>query len=141
MTDREALYRAILANPDDDTLRLIYADALEEDGDGERAAFIRNHVRLAGLPEYDPAWVRARYRDHIDRFADEWKEELPRLPDGLSWADQPFRRGLPAAVTAPDPAAFVGHADELFAHFPIESLELEVAQVSGAERFAECPWV
>ena len=55
MTDREALFRAILADPDDDTLRLIYADALEEEGDVRRAAFVRTRVQLANVPEYDPA--------------------------------------------------------------------------------------
>ena len=48
MTDREALYRAILENPDDDTLRLIYADALEEEGDSQRA--FENLGEIVKLP-------------------------------------------------------------------------------------------
>ena len=51
MTDLDALHRAILDHPDDDTLRLIYADALEDDGESRRAAFIRAQVELARLPE------------------------------------------------------------------------------------------
>lgn len=41
MTDREALLAAILADPGDDALRLVYADCLEEEGEAERAAFVR----------------------------------------------------------------------------------------------------
>lgn len=35
MTDLEALYRAVLASPDEDTPRLAYADEVEERGDPE----------------------------------------------------------------------------------------------------------
>ena len=63
MTDREALFRAILDNPDDDTLRLIYADALEEEGNDRRAEFIRSQVQLANVHEYEPASIRCRYLD------------------------------------------------------------------------------
>jgi uncharacterized protein (TIGR02996 family) len=41
MTDRDALYRAILAHPEDDTPRLVYADWLEENGRSEEAEIIR----------------------------------------------------------------------------------------------------
>jgi uncharacterized protein (TIGR02996 family) len=40
---------AILANPDDDNLRLVYADWLDDRGEGERAELIRVQVELAGL--------------------------------------------------------------------------------------------
>ena len=44
-----ALLRAICADPDDDTPRLVVADWLEEHGDADRAAFIRIQVELARL--------------------------------------------------------------------------------------------
>src|SRR5262245_24769350 len=48
MSDRAALYAAVCANPDDDAVRLVYADWLEEHGaDPERAAFIRTQVAFA----------------------------------------------------------------------------------------------
>ena len=49
MTDREAHYQCILESPEDDTPRLTYADRLEEEGEPERAEFIRVQVELAGL--------------------------------------------------------------------------------------------
>ena len=42
---------AIIAHPDDDTPRLIFADWLEEKGDSARAEFIRVQIDRARLPE------------------------------------------------------------------------------------------
>ncbi|MBA4188847.1 MAG: hypothetical protein C0467_12690 [Planctomycetaceae bacterium] len=143
VTDREALYRAILDNPDDNTLRLIYADALEEEGDPQRAAFIRTQVQLCHLPEYDPAWVQIRFHDP-EKMPDAWVRELPGLPGRLEWTSEPFRRGLPAYVATDDATDFLTHADELFARFPIEALELRITQLSllsSARALAECPWI
>ena len=43
-TTLDPLLHAVLSRHDDDLPRLVYADALEEAGDGERAEFIRGHV-------------------------------------------------------------------------------------------------
>ncbi|HUR53454.1 MAG TPA: TIGR02996 domain-containing protein, partial [Gemmataceae bacterium] len=53
MTDGDALLAAILAEPDEDTPRLMYADWLEEEGRRERAEFIRTQIALARTPERD----------------------------------------------------------------------------------------
>ncbi len=53
MSDHAAFLRAILAEPDKDLPRLIYADWLDERGEGERAALIRVQCELASLPR-DP---------------------------------------------------------------------------------------
>ena len=47
--DWPAFIAAIIADPDDDTVRLVAADFLEEHGDPDRAAFIRIQVELARL--------------------------------------------------------------------------------------------
>ena len=124
MTDLEALYQAILESPDDNTLRLIYADALEEEGNPRRAAFIRTQIQLADVPEYDPAWVRIRFHDR-DKMPGAWFRELPELPEGLDWASEPFRRGFVANIETDDARAYLAHADDLFTRFPIEALVLK----------------
>lgn len=48
-SERESLLAAIMANPDDDLPRLIFADWLEENGEPERAEFIRVQCELAGM--------------------------------------------------------------------------------------------
>ncbi|VTU01084.1 leucine-rich repeat-containing protein typical subtype : Leucine-rich repeat-containing protein typical subtype OS=Herpetosiphon aurantiacus (strain ATCC 23779 / DSM 785) GN=Haur_4051 PE=4 SV=1: LRR_7: LRR_6: LRR_6: LRR_6 [Gemmataceae bacterium] len=140
MTDPDALYRAILAAPDDDTLRLVYADAVEEAGDPRRAAFIRTQVQLAHVPDWDPAWVRVRHHER-DLMPGAWARDLPALPDGLDWARDPFRRGLPAHVEVEDAGTFLTHADDLFEQYPVEALVLRNSQLSTARQFAASPWV
>lgn len=73
--DRQALYAAILADPADDVVRLAYADALEEDGQRERAELIRVQVELAGLlptcplPEKKHAeWRTADYPERCNNW-------------------------------------------------------------------------
>lgn len=51
MSDEAALLAAIIAHPDEDTHRLVYADWLQENGREDRAEFIRVQVELASLPE------------------------------------------------------------------------------------------
>jgi uncharacterized protein (TIGR02996 family) len=140
MTDRDILHRAVLDNPEDDTLRLVYADALEESGDPRQAAFVREQVELSRVPEYDPLWVRARAPGRRPAFDPSWITEL-KLPDGIEWARDPFRRGLPGAIRAEDGSVFAARADEFFARYPIEALELKVVRVADTRAFAECPWV
>lgn len=45
------LFSEILRNPEDDALRLIYADRLDEEGEHARAEFIRVQMALAALPQ------------------------------------------------------------------------------------------
>lgn len=57
MDERRALMTAIVANPDDDAPRLVFADWLQEHGDTHdqaRAEFIRLQIEVAKLPEKDP---------------------------------------------------------------------------------------
>lgn len=57
MTDRDSFIAAIAATPTDDLPRLVFADWLDENGDGDRAAFIRAQVglRAKGLMYPDEA--------------------------------------------------------------------------------------
>ena len=52
--EADALLAAILAAPDDDAPRLVFADWLDEHHQADRAAFIRLQIELAGLPKHDP---------------------------------------------------------------------------------------
>jgi uncharacterized protein (TIGR02996 family) len=53
MTQDEAFLQAIIENPDDESLRLVYADYLDEQCD-QRGEFIRVQCALAGLAYDDP---------------------------------------------------------------------------------------
>ena len=47
----KAFLKALVAHPDDDVTRLVYADWLDEQGDPARAEYLRADSALAGLPE------------------------------------------------------------------------------------------
>jgi uncharacterized protein (TIGR02996 family) len=49
MNDHKAFLDVIIANPQDDVVRLVYADWLEENGEPERAEFIRLQIKLHQL--------------------------------------------------------------------------------------------
>lgn len=53
MTEREALIAAVIQHPDDDTPRLIFADWCEENGEPERAAFVRVQCEIARMSLQD----------------------------------------------------------------------------------------
>src|SRR5262245_211484 len=64
MSTATSLIRAIRDNPDDDTVRLVYADFVEEEGDTARGEFIRVQVALSRMPAGDPARRSLEDREH-----------------------------------------------------------------------------
>jgi uncharacterized protein (TIGR02996 family) len=53
MSDQDAFIRALIANPGDPAVRLVYADWLEERGDRDsslRAEYLRRECRVDGFP-------------------------------------------------------------------------------------------
>lgn len=80
MRDKDALYRAVLDDPDDDALRLIYADCLEENGD-PRGEFVRVQLELARLDEHHPRRpaLAAREAQLIEEHQHVWAPFLSAL--------------------------------------------------------------
>jgi uncharacterized protein (TIGR02996 family) len=79
MTHEEAFLADIREHPDDDTPRLIFADWLEENGDPERAEFIR--VRIASVRDPEPRGkgYLARAGKLIEKNWGRWVVPLCRL--------------------------------------------------------------
>jgi uncharacterized protein (TIGR02996 family) len=97
MTPEEEAFLADIADhPEDDSLRLIYADWLEDSGQVERAAFIRVQCELARLPRDDPRRreLKTRERELQEKHERQW---LGPLLDFVE--DWGFQRGLLEAVT------------------------------------------
>jgi uncharacterized protein (TIGR02996 family) len=82
-TDPEGpLLRAILAEPDADEPRLVYADWCEENGDAARAEFIRIQIEQArrpGADPYWPHWPREGEREYalVNEYGERWRADLP----------------------------------------------------------------
>lgn len=95
MTDGEALLATIIANPDEDTPRLIYADYLDDNDEPERAAAIRKQVAHARLPSpFDQATRSVQElieaNPHIFRGGDPITKPVPIHATGPNDNDQVF---------------------------------------------------
>src|SRR6478672_4438581 len=93
-SDGIVLFRAVCENPTDDTPRLAYADWLEENGQPERAEFIRLQCEAWSInPAYpDRTAARNRASQLSRQYGDLWHAELPDV-DGVVWSDL-FVRGF-----------------------------------------------
>ncbi len=79
MTIPKGFLAAILANPADDTPRLILADWLEENGQESRAEFIRVQIELASvIPKAQKPWGKKKHGERLvfllTREGELWKE-------------------------------------------------------------------
>lgn len=121
----DALYRAICAHPDEDTPRLVFADLVEEAGDGARAAFIREQVALARVPEYDPLYISAwqTIPDAITGWGQ--THHLPPMPRYCTWYSFEFRRGFPWKVGVLSIQELIAGGDEVFEAAPIQAFDID----------------
>jgi uncharacterized protein (TIGR02996 family) len=130
----QAFLQAIIAKPDDDALRLIFADWLDERGD-PRAPFIRIQCQLARLSHDDPheAALRAEEgrlsRPAIDAFVRSVPETLrPYYTAYTQGGPVLYQRGLLASVWVEPPDTlehFIHHAQELFQFAPIQNVRVQ----------------
>jgi uncharacterized protein (TIGR02996 family) len=136
MNEREALLHAVCENPDDDAPRLVFADWLQENGEDDRAEFIRLQIETAGLPDGKKKQNRqAREKELLDRHKDEWSEPLkPYFAYYYSgiYAHHyappvTFQRGFVETI-AMDVNTFIARGAEAFALAPIRGLRLQDAQ-------------
>lgn len=105
MTDRDALYAAILARPHEDTPREVLADYLDDNSESDRAAYIRTGVEhtRSGKVEcehrimHDPGGWNAPYLircgacdfcTRIQYLEDAGKRYAPDLPVGYAWTHE-----------------------------------------------------
>jgi uncharacterized protein (TIGR02996 family) len=107
MSDEDALLAAIIADPDDDTPRLVYADWLQENGDEDRAEFIRVQIERARIEPGSDRHLELRRREAVlqIKHRDRWLRQLPRRIQGARYH---FRRGF-AEVVELDAHRLVNH--------------------------------
>jgi uncharacterized protein (TIGR02996 family) len=119
MSHEDAFLRAIDESPDDEGLRLVFADWLEEEnGDPGRAEFIRVQCEAGRLPVADFRRRPLQRRARELLTAHRWKWTAP-LRDWCS--GHQFRRGLVEEVTVEALALLDQHA-ELFRLGPVRRL-------------------
>jgi uncharacterized protein (TIGR02996 family) len=136
MNEGEALLAAILAAPDDDTPRLVYADWLDEHDQPERAEFIRVQIALA---HGSTLALRAREKVLLALYKAEWLAPLKTAGEPLhGTAHGQFRRGFVEIVwmTALE---FVIQAEALFARIPVRELRATKTLSVGFRALLRCP--
>jgi uncharacterized protein (TIGR02996 family) len=109
--ERLAFIKAVCRDPADDLLRTVYADWLDENGDPERAEFVRVQVEVPKHPGKcvyaNPSWgpnnlhqrgacgwcdMRHRERELLERNRTVWEYGFP-------WAEFGWSRGFVSEVT------------------------------------------
>ncbi len=118
MTPDDAFLHDIIEHPDDDSLRLIYADYLDE-RDDPRGEFIRVQVELARLHEDDPRRdeLEARQRGLLMFNDKEWLGPLRGLVS--AWT---YRRGFVEAICIPA-QTLLQQADRIFRAAPVREID------------------
>jgi uncharacterized protein (TIGR02996 family) len=119
-TTELSLLRSVIADPQSDSLRLVYADYLEERGD-PRADFIRLQCELAALPTCDARRysLEPRVQALLTQYRTAW--ERPFLELGACECE--FTRGFVESVTI-SAAAFLQHNSALFGLAPVRRVHL-----------------
>jgi uncharacterized protein (TIGR02996 family) len=129
------LLRAVLEVPGCDDRRLVYADWLEEQGDGEYAEFVRVQCALAAMESRHRHECTSAVRRGMESRGLKTREgELLsrgywRFPMGTLWSGAAktlrwdYSRGFIESVSLPR-AAFMEHAHALFARHPITAVTL-----------------
>jgi uncharacterized protein (TIGR02996 family) len=139
MIEEQSLLSTIVADPDNDRPRMVYADWLEQHGQYDRARLIRVQIELARLPDNTEA--PAALQNEAEQLEAVCEESLPQL-DGIRWGG--FDRGLVSSVYADTPAVFCRHAKSIADVGSVHRMVFEkpddfagLAEVSVLSRFTE----
>jgi uncharacterized protein (TIGR02996 family) len=123
-----ALLAAVLANPDDDLPRLVYADWCDENGQPERAEFIRLQIQTTLEERASELW---------NAHAEQWYPGMKRFAGEVG-----TDRGFPNHIGT-SAGRFVKHAADLFAVAPtinevlLQKLGRNAAALAKCKAFAQ----
>jgi uncharacterized protein (TIGR02996 family) len=133
--NRDALMAGILADPDNDLPRLVYADWLEEHGDPERADFLRLQCRIAERHRSEAVSAddadRLRVADLLTDHQTRWVAELPKFR-GISWSATRWWRGFPS-ITVFNVRSLTTQLKKLSSVTPVESICAYSLQTAGSD--------
>lgn len=124
MKSYEELFLAVCEHPHDETLRLVLADWLDDQGD-PRGEYIRVQIALAGLPHSDPRRSPLAVREQELR-SEHGRSWLPPEVPHVKWDG--FEKGFIEQVAISRWSTIVEHAERIRELAPIRHL-----------RFHNCP--
>jgi uncharacterized protein (TIGR02996 family) len=119
--NRRALLQGILDAPEEDAPRLVFADWLDDNGEPDRAEFIRAQIQLAPIAEDDPSYegLRKRAGQLLSCHFTEWVKEVP----GWARHDVKFARGFVQDVVC-TALSFARRGARLFENAPVRGIRL-----------------
>jgi uncharacterized protein (TIGR02996 family) len=127
----------IASDRDNDALRLMFADWLEEHDGAARAEFIRVQIRLAALSQYAPEHAALKDREGalLAKHRKDWLTKMPTtLRDRCS-----FERGFVTYLDCPA-ALWLRNAERIHQAYPmLECLLLSGIRRDRTEELAACP--
>lgn len=163
MSPDNPFLKALLAQPDDDTLRLAMADWLDENEDPARAEFIRVQVELARgveererrhalekrqaelLIEHEREWVRPLLESLNGQEGENGGWSFPRAANETrspeySWGGCVFRRGFAEYFHVPAPV--INRFGEKLARLtPVRELYLSPCKSVNVVWLSKKPWL
>ena len=152
MSDQAALLAAIHDNPEDDSVRLAYADWLDEQGGASNEAWAE-YIRLEIQHERDfPEFAWSKVKEDAQkrawqlfrRYADEWFPAFFGRRHVLRGASAQirFRRGFPHEVYAyKGPSRLIEIGEKVLQLAPITRLVLNNVDDSDLDSLLEEPWL
>jgi uncharacterized protein (TIGR02996 family) len=129
----------ICDNVDDDAPRLIFADWLDDQGQEERARFIRLQIERAKVPRWERRWLELEQQEEpLEKAAE--KAHARYRPRRLDFDD--WQRGFPTTVSVQQVGLLPldRGATKLFATTPIRAARLFLTR-SDHRALAEKPWL
>jgi carbon storage regulator CsrA len=114
-----AFVKSVLDSPDDEGIRLIFADWLQ-DHDDPRGEFIHVQCRLARLPNHDEQRSSLEKRERLlwSQYERLWRAHLPGV-----LRQAPFRRGFVESADL-EVKEFLTNAVDIFASSPLRRLRV-----------------
>jgi uncharacterized protein (TIGR02996 family) len=144
MSPDNTFLKAVIAQPDDDTVRLAFADWCDENGDEPRSEFVRVQVELArGVEDrHRRRHLEIRQRDLLIAHETEWVEPLAEALDlrpGV-WGGWVFRRGFVEYFHVP--ATVINrHGERLARLTPVRELFLRPCNFEYVILLCKRPWL
>jgi uncharacterized protein (TIGR02996 family) len=134
--ENRAFLDAIIADPEDDTRRLVYADWLDEHGASTRAEFIRVQCELARKDKCDPASesLLKREKQFLAKHGAQWSKPVSAIA-----RIHHYRRGFVDAVAVSGRSLLTSGA-KLFGLAPIRNVKITRLGSTNArvEDLAKC---
>jgi uncharacterized protein (TIGR02996 family) len=144
MSPENPFLRALLAQPDDDTLRLAMADWLDENDDPARAEFIRVQVELArGVEERERQnALEKRQSELLNTHEHEWVRPIAQVLDTKpgEWGGWVFRRGFVEYFHLPAPIVN-RHGEKLSKLTPVRELFLRPCTSASVVTLCKKAWL